>query len=88
MLSSVHIGYIGYLSLDGRVGPRSPRQYFTTVSRYHEDTCFQTPTNTALVSRLLKAYAAHENITRDSQTSIAGMYAGFVRRVVQLGLIT
>lgn len=31
------LAYIGYLSLDGKGGPVSARQYFTAVSRYHED---------------------------------------------------
>lgn len=30
------IRYIGYLSMEGKVGPKSDRQFFSAVSRYHE----------------------------------------------------
>lgn len=50
------LAYIGYLSLDGRVGPRSAHQYVTTVSRCHEDAGYMPPTKIRLVSTLLSAY--------------------------------
>lgn len=51
------LAFIGYLSLEGRVGPRSAPQYVSAIWRYHEDSEFKSPTKMRLVSRVLKAYA-------------------------------
>lgn len=30
------LAYIGNISIEGKVGPKSVRQYVTAISRYHE----------------------------------------------------
>lgn len=82
------LAFIGYLSLEGRVGPQSARQYVTSVSRYHEDSDFQSPTNSRMVARLLTSYGAQEDRNASNKESRAGVDAGLARRVLRLGLDT
>lgn len=82
------LAFIGYLSLEGRVGPRSARQYVTSVSRYHEDAGYMSPTKTRLVTALLKAYEKKVDNTAGVSNHRAGLEAGLLRRVVSLGFQT
>lgn len=43
------LAFIGYLSLEGRVGPTLAGQYLSAISRYHENAGYESPTKTALV---------------------------------------
>jgi len=75
------LAYIGYLALKRRVGPRSARQFVTTVSRHHEDAEYVSPTKTQLVANLLKKV----NRTSEAVPARAGINAAVMRRVVQVG---
>lgn len=82
------VAYVGYLSLEGRVSSRSARQYITTISRYHEDAGFPSPTKSFLVSRLLSAFDRKTDREMELQSTRAGLPASAVRRVLELGLTT
>lgn len=49
------LSYIGWLSIEGRVGSASAPQYVSAVSRFHEDAGYPSPTRTRLVARMLKS---------------------------------
>lgn len=74
--------------MEGRVGPRSARQYITTVSRYHEDAGHVSPTKTRLVASLLKAYEKKVDRTAGVGETRTGLEASVMRRVIGLGLQT
>ncbi|PXF43355.1 hypothetical protein BWQ96_06918 [Gracilariopsis chorda] len=80
------MAYVGYLSLEGRVWPTSARHYVTTVSRYHEDAGYDSPTKTRLVLRLLKAYEKMVDRFASEKLARAGLDAGVIRRIVALVL--
>ena len=82
------LAYVGYLSLEGRVGPSSARQYVSAVSRYHVDAGYNSPTHTGMVSRLLKAYENTRNWASGSELCRIGICAADMQRVVALGLDT
>lgn len=80
------LAYIGYLSLDGRVGPVSARHYVSAVSRYHEDGGFESPTKTRLVKAVLDAYAKKVDAEGEVRDTRVGCPAGVMRRIVEHGL--
>lgn len=61
------LAYNVYLSLEGRVGPSSACQYFSAISRYHEDAGYSSPTGTQLMAILLKAYEKNRDRMDSSQ---------------------
>lgn len=82
------LAYIGYLHLEGRVGPTSVAQYVTAVSRYHDHHNYPSPTHTPLVSALVKAYASKADLQGLTKTARVGLPAGLVLRIVSYGLQT
>lgn len=50
------ISYVGYFSIDGKLGPVSVRHDARKVSRYHKDCGFEPPTKAKLVKAVLDAY--------------------------------
>lgn len=80
------LAYIGYLSIEGKVGPRSVRQYVTSISRYHEDGGFESPTKTRLVRAVMDAYGKKADAEGEVGDVRAGCPAAIMREVVALGL--
>lgn len=80
------LAYIGYLSLEGRVGATSLPQYVTAISRYHAHHNLPSPTLTPLVKALMTAYARHDNEGVVEPATRVGLSATKMRDVVQFGL--
>lgn len=80
------LAFIGYLSLEGRVGPASAPQYVSAVSRYHEDFGYPSPAKTRLVARTLRAYKALRDRTSEEKLARAGLAAPEMFKVVQAGI--
>lgn len=59
------VAYIGYLSLEGTLSPRSLPQYVSAVSIYHQLYGLDSPTNHVLIPSLIRAYTRRfdENAT-------------------------
>lgn len=80
------LAYIGFLSMEGRVAPRSARQYVSAVSQYHLDHGYASPTSTRTVARLLDAYANQAGRVAAGELTRTGCDAGVMRRVLRYGL--
>ena len=82
------LAYIGYLHLEGRVGPTSIAQYVTAISRYHELLHAPSPAHTPLVSALVWVYANKHDLKGVVKNARIGLSASQVRRLVIYGLQT
>lgn len=80
------LAYIGYLSVENRIGASSLPQFISAVSRYHIHHHFPSPTLTPLVRALVTAYTLQANIDAPSTTSHIGLSVSAARCIVNLGL--
>ena len=80
------LAYIGYLSLEGRIGATSAPQYISAISRYHELHHIASPTRTPLVKALLNAYAKKHDASEVEERSRIGCDASLMRQILQFGL--
>lgn len=80
------LAYIGFLSLEGRVGGTSLPQYVSAVSRYHVLHNLPSPTTTPLVRALMTAYARQDDATRKEKADRVGISAALARRILAFGL--
>lgn len=72
------LAYIGYLHLEGMVGPTSVSQYVTAVFRYHELLNFNPPTDTLLESALVRGYGHKSDLQRVVYMARVGLPAGLM----------
>lgn len=82
------LAYIGYLSLENRVGGTSLPQYISAVSRYHILHNLPSPTLTPLVRALVTAYARHDSEEATGHESRIGLSAPLAKMVLEYGLKT
>lgn len=80
------LAFIGYLALEGRVGPQSVRQYVSAVSRYHVNHGFASPTLTDTVRDLMAAYARKSDRSGSDHLLRAGCPASLMKKVLEAGL--
>lgn len=82
------LSYIGFLSLEDLVWSWSTREYVKTVSRYHEDCGFASPTKTWLVTSHFKDYENNVDRNYGVGNNRVELDAIVMRRVVELGMRT
>jgi hypothetical protein len=80
--------YKGFLNLEGSVSAASPPQCLSAVSRYHELAGVASPTKTALVRSLVRAYDRALDIDALARPTRVGLPTPVLRRVLSLGIET
>lgn len=80
------LAYLGYLYLEGRIGPTSVRQYLSAVTRFHETQGLEAPTRTPLVAAMVAAYIAKTDQDRPAVLKRIGITAEIAAQIVEHGI--
>lgn len=80
------LAYIGFLSLEAKISAESLPQYISAVSRYHVLHSLRSPTQSPLVTALVRAYARRFNDSTPQTPLRIGCPATVVRSIVEYGI--